>query len=249
MYKVLIADDEPPARDKLRYLLATETDFALVGEAANGADAIRLAREMSPNLLILDVEMPPPDGLGVVRELVRPGGPCVILVTAHAQHAVEAYEANVLDYLLKPYPPGRFAEALNRVRQRLGERKPEDETRSGGGLERLLVKTNDRYAVVRTQDIIRAESAANYVVLHTRDGNHVLRRTLNELCDQLDSARFFRASRSSIVNLHTVCEVLPHRSGGHELRLDDGSRVRLVRNLRELQERLQSCRSEAPTGA
>ena len=252
--RTLIVDDEPPARAKLRNLLAVEKDLELCGEAGNGDDAIRLIGELRPALLFLDVSMPAPDGLAVLRAVRDEWLPVTIFTTAHAAHAVEAFELHALDYLLKPFSRARFAAALERARAELARSSSEAEERVGallrdpvasaGPVERFLVKTNERYHVVRASDITWIEAAANYVVLHAGATRHVLRRTLAVLESELDARRFFRVSRSAIVQLDHVREVEWVSPGEHVLHLEGGARVALTRGLRELQERLQ-----APRGA
>lgn len=248
--RTLIVDDEPPARVKLRTLLGAESAIEVCGEASNGDDAIRLIGELRPDLLFLDVSMPAPDGLAVLRAVRGEWLPCTIFTTAHSAHAVEAFELHALDYLLKPYSRARFAAALARARDEIARRANEGATKVDALLrdtagpavpvERFLVKTNERYQVVRAADIVWVEAAANYVVLHTAAGRPVLRRTLAALESELDPRRFFRVSRSAIVQLDRVREVEMVTAGEHLLHLDDGARVALTRGLRELQERLES---------
>lgn len=247
--RTLIVDDEPPARAKLRNLLAPEADIDLCGEAGNGDDAIRLIGELRPDLLFLDVQMPAPDGLAVLRAVRDEWLPCTVFTTAHAEHAVEAFALHALDYLLKPYSRARFAAALNRARGELARRRGAADERVGALLrdpavgpaltERFLVKTNERYCVVRSSDIDWVEAAANYVVLHTAQGNHILRRTLASLEAELDPARFFRVSRSALVQLDRVSAIEAVRAGEHVLSLAGGARVAMTRGLRDLQQRLQ----------
>lgn len=250
--RALIADDEPLARARVRTLASREADIELVGEAGDGETALRLIGELRPDLLFLDIEMPPPSGLDVLRAARDIWLPRVIFTTAHAKHAVDAFEADALDYLLKPYSADRFAAAVARARERLSALRASEEKAEAGDplaaaldrrpapVTRLLVKTGERYVVVRADDIRWIEAAANYVVLHTPDGNSVLRRTLAALEAELDPAKFFRASRSAIVRLDEVREIRQAEAGEHVVILRDGSRVPLTRGLRELQERLQA---------
>jgi two-component system LytT family response regulator len=246
--RVLIVDDEPPARAKLRRWIAAEADLEIVGEAGNGDDAIRLVGEFRPDLLFLDVQMPGTDGLAVLRALRDAWLPCTVFTTAHAEHAVEAFALHALDYLLKPFSHERFLVALGRARERIAQTAGRGDERvaallrspalPSGPVERFLVKTGERYIVVRAADILWVEAAANYVVLHAAGGNHVLRRTLAALETELDPRRFFRVSRSAIVHLDQVREVLVAGGGDHILLLQGGPRVPLTRGLRELQDRL-----------
>lgn len=247
----LIVDDEQAARDKLRFLLANEPDIECVGEAGTGDDAIRLIAELRPALLFLDIEMPPPNGLAVLRAARHEWQPVTVFTTAHAQYAVDAFELQAADYLLKPFGRDRLIATLARVRAIAGSGEGAQQqmahlldakTAAPGPLERFLVKAHEKYVVVRAVDIIWAESAANYVVLHATNGNHVLRRTLLQLDGELDQARFFRASRSAIVNLDCIAQVEPLGAGEHLIFLTNGAKVPLTRSIRELQQRLQTPR-------
>jgi two-component system LytT family response regulator len=245
--RFLIVDDEPLARSRVRGLAAQEPGLELVGEAGDGETALRLVAELRPDLLFLDIEMPPPNGLDVLRAARSVWLPCVIFTTAHARHAVEAFEAEALDYLLKPYSAERFAAAVARARERraaLGEAVANGDPLAAAlekrpaPLSRLLVKDGERYLVVRSEDIRWVESAANYVVIHTTEGNKVLRRTLGALERELDASKFFRSSRSTLVRLDEVKEIRQAEAGDHVIILRDGTRVPLTRGLRELQCRL-----------
>ena len=248
----LIVDDEAAARTKLRRLLADEPDITCVGEAASGDEAIRLVGELRPALLFLDIEMPPPNGLAVLRAVRGEWQPVTIFTTAHAQHAVTAFELEAADYLLKPFGRSRLSAALAKARKFLQQSDGgaaqvsallETKSPQLGSLERFLVKLHEKYVVVRAADIIWAESAANYVVLHTARGNFVLRRTLAQLEAELDASRFYRASRSAIVNLDCTAQIEPLGAGEHVIFLTDGAKVTLTRSFRELQEKLQQPRS------
>jgi two-component system, LytTR family, response regulator len=252
--RILIVDDEEPARARVRSLLAAEKDIEIAGEAANGDEAITAICTLRPDLLFLDVQMPAPDGIAVLRAVREEWLPCTIFTTAHAEHAVAAFELHALDYLLKPYSRARFSDALTRARAHLAARAStaDGDTRvsalldasaeARGPVERFLVKTSERYIVVRAAEIVWVESADNYVILHTPSGNHVLRRSLSALEGELDARKFFRTSRSTIVKLDAVAEIQPLKAGEHVIILRDKTRVPLTRGLREFQDRLQSGR-------
>jgi len=234
-------------------MLAAEPDVEIVGEAANGDDAIRTICELRPQLLFLDVQMPAPDGLAVLRAVRDEWLPCTIFTTAYAEHAVAAFEFHALDYLLKPYSRERFASALERARnQLLTTAKPAPDSRvaalvddkqiTSQPVERFLVRNNEHYVVVRASDIESIEAAANYVILHTREGNHILRRTLSALETELDPQQFFRLNRSCIVRLATIREVQPLSAGEFVVFLLSGAKFTLTRGLRELQDRLRTAR-------
>lgn len=251
--RTLIVDDEAPARARVRRFLSDAHDVEIVGEAGNGDDAIRAIGELRPQLLFLDVQMPAPDGIAVLRAVRNEWLPCTIFTTAHAEHAVAAFELHALDYLLKPYSRERFASALERARQQLSAKPPDgqdsrvaalikDEKIAHLPVERFLVHNNERYVVVRTSDIESVEAAANYVVLHTRDGNHILRRTLSTLETELDPQQFFRLNRSCIVRLAAIREIQTLSAGEFVVFLQSGAKFTLTRRLRELQDRLRNAR-------
>lgn len=244
----LIVDDEPAARAKLRRLLDAEGDVECVGEAANGDEAIGRIAELRPAVLFLDIEMPAPNGMAVLRTVRETWQPLTVFTTAHAQFALEAFALQAADYLLKPFGRERFALALARVRQLAGQPGAGAEqidaflsrAPSAGPVERFLVKAHEKYVVVRATEILWAEAAANYVVLHTLRGNHVLRRTLRQLEAELDPKRFFRVSRSAIVQLDAIAQIEASGGGEHVVTLHNGTKLSLTRSLRELQQRLQA---------
>jgi two-component system, LytTR family, response regulator len=249
--RTMLVDDEPPARERLRRLLKKHKDVELVAEATDGESAICAIAEHQPDLLFLDIQMPAPDGLTVLRTVRDDWLPCTIFTTAHAEHAVTAFELHALDYLLKPYTAERLAAALDRARARFasGATNPDERVAALVAtseprtvIERFLVKNGERYTIVRARDILWAEAAGNYMVLHTTNGNHVLRRTVNSLENELDPKHFFRTSRSAIVHLDQVAEIEHAEAGDFVLRLRDNTRVPLTRGLREIQQRLEAAR-------
>lgn len=243
--KVLIADDESPARERLSTLLADEPDLEIVAQCTNGQETLERALELHPDLIFLDIEMPGLDGIRVLEELNRVWTPRVIFTTAHAEPAVTAFELEATDYLLKPYSRARLIDALGRARRQLAAAGTDSnppfpaEPTPGSSPERLLVKSGNRYHVVETADILSVQAAANYVVLHTRDGKHIMRSTLRQIEADLCPRRFYRTSRSTIANLHAVREVKPSSSGTHAIILSDGSDLPLTSSLRELEARLR----------
>lgn len=248
--KVIIVDDEPLARERIRTLLATEPDVELLAECGSGAEAVEAVRRAPPDVLFLDVQMPEMDGFQVLRALGAPL-PLVIFATAFDEHAVRAFEAQALDYLLKPFKPARFRAALARARDQLARRQPDEitrqlvallEARGGGGpphVTRIAVRDRDRVQFVRTADLDWLEASGNYVILHVGRETHVLRETLSALEAQLAPREFLRLSRSAIVNLDRVRHIEPAFNDEHVVVLADGTRLTLTRGLRELQERLK----------
>jgi two-component system LytT family response regulator len=254
MMKAVIVDDEALARERLRTLLARESDVEIVAEAADGRAAVEAVLEHRPDVVFLDIQMPELDGFGVLRELGS-DLPAVVFVTAFDEHAVKAFEVHALDYLLKPFKPARLAQAVQRVRLQLAapaadpsverilalleERRrlalPVEEQ----WLSRISVRTGDRVRFVKTEDLDWIEASGNYVVLHAGSERHTIRETLGALEARLDPKRFQRLSRSAVVHLDRIREVQPLFHGEHVAILKDGTRINMTRGLRELQERMK----------
>jgi two-component system LytT family response regulator len=229
--RALIADDEPLARKKIKSLLARESDAEVAGECGSGAEAARLIRELDPNLVFLDIEMPELDGLTVLDGLGA-RAPAVIFVTAYDQYAVRAFEVKALDYLLKPIDRRRFGVALERAREHLRQ--------SEGGavspLTRLLVRSGDRLSVLKVDDVDWVEAADNYVKVHAAGETHLLRETLTRLKSRLDPARFLRVHRSTLVNVDRIQSLYPLFHGDQMLVLRDGTELTLSRRYRHVLE-------------
>jgi two-component system LytT family response regulator len=234
--RVLIADDEPLARQRLSDMLAREIGVEIVAECTNGTEAEGAIRSLGPDVALLDVQMPGLDGLAVARNLT-PGTlrPVVIFVTAYEQHALRAFDLQAVDYLLKPCPPARLHQALNRARALLSA----EPTTTSPSLQRLIVRTGERMIVVPAVDIDWIESANNYVVLHVGRDNHVLRETLTELEIRLPKGQFLRISRTAIANLNRVREIRQD-DGGHLMVLSGGEKLPITRGIREVQARLEA---------
>lgn len=241
--RALIVDDEPPARQRIRQLLAPETEIEVIGECGDGREAIARIESQRPDLLLLDVQMPEISGFDVLRALPPAIWPAVIFTTAYDEHALAAFEVHALDFLLKPINPARFHEAVQRACRFIQDRQvaafnqgvPEVLSNSTY-LSRIAVKDGNRTIFVKVGDIDYLESAANYVVLHSGAANYILRETLTHLETRLPSGKFLRVNRSVIVNLEKVREVRTATGGEHVIVLQDGKKFILARGLRELQE-------------
>ncbi|NIR43680.1 MAG: response regulator transcription factor [Gemmatimonadetes bacterium] len=239
--RALLVDDEPPARRKLRRFLDREPDVEVVGEVGDGPAAVAAIRELEPDLVFLDIQMPGADGFEVI-EALGAARPHLIFVTAHHEHAVRAFEVEALDYLLKPFDEPRFRSALERARQRMRGREPGLpgealrrllEAARGGTGQPILVKKDDRSFFVRQDEIDWVEAADNYVKLHTGRGAHLVRGTLGGMEDRLDPSRFVRVNRSAIVNLDRVAELRPWSHGDQIIVLEDGTELTLSRRYRK----------------
>jgi two-component system, LytTR family, response regulator len=244
--RVGVVDDEAPARAKVQRLLAAHADFAVVGEAASGPEALEMVRAERPDLLFLDVQMPPPDGLEVMRRLHDEvdAPPHVVFLTAYDAYAVQAFEVHALDYLLKPFDASRFSRALSRaaevVRGGRGGTPAADLARliqdlraPEPYLERVLVRKGEASFLLRTREVDWVEAAQNYVTLHAGGKSYMIRGTLRELEARLDPRQFARIHRSHLVNLDSVCELHPWSHGDFQVVLRDGTRLVLSRRYRD----------------
>jgi two-component system, LytTR family, response regulator len=247
--RTLIVDDEPLARRRVRELLASEADVEIVGEAQDGPTAVSLVRELTPDLIFLDVQMPELDGFGVLEQIGPRPIPALVFVTAYDSFALRAFEAHALDYLLKPYDDQRFAGALQRVREQLRyrdagelERRVRDllaDVRGGAShLERLAVQSGFKSVLIPVDEIDWLEAEGKYVRLHVRQNAHLIRDTLTRLESVLDPAKFLRVHRSTIVNVDRIREVETYFRGKYILFLRDGTRLESGRAYRSVIQRL-----------
>jgi two-component system LytT family response regulator len=236
-FRVLAADDEAPARAKVKRLLADDPRFLLVGEAADGTEAVARVEALRPDLLLLDVQMPGLTGFEVLEALGVEGAPAVIFSTAYDAFALQAFEAHAVDYLLKPYDADRFGRALDKAHALLvGGR-----TEAGGlqsllearKLERLVVKVGEAWVPLKLDAVWRLSAEDKYVRLYTGQGEHLVRQSLRALEERLDPTRFVRVHRGDIVNLDAVARLEPWTHGDGILVLKDGSTVILSRTWRE----------------
>jgi two-component system, LytTR family, response regulator len=257
-FRVVVADDEAPARARLRNLLKQEPDFALVAECANGRQAVESILQEKPELVLLDMQMPGLNGLEVCEALKNAGHmPLVIFVTAFDQYALKAFEVHAIDYLLKPFDRERFSETLRHARERLrGAQGPDADFRFAALLEqlrtgakpadRLVFKQDGRVIFLRTELIDWIEADGNYVRVHAGSEAHYFRETLAALEAQLPATQFMRISRSVLVNLDRVKELQPLFYGDYVVILHGGSRLNLSRNYRKRIEDLLARRPVAP---
>ena len=244
-----IVDDEPLARERIRTLIEAEEDIDVLDECGNGPEALQAIQQRRPDILFLDVQMPEMDGFQVLRALGAPL-PVVVFVTAFDEHAVKAFEAQALDYILKPFKVARFKAALQRAREQCARRQPDDATRrllemleqqqaKTEYLTRVAVRDRNKVRFVKTSEIDWIEASGNYVVLHAGKENHVVRETLAAFEAQLSPKEFVRVSRSAIVNLDRVEHFEPTFNNEHVIVLSSGARLPMTRGLRELQDKLK----------
>lgn len=215
--RAVIADDEPLARRGIRQLLTPHSDVTVIAETRNGRETVKALLTLKPDLLFLDVQMPELDGFGVLREIGAESMPAVIFVTAYDAFAVQAFEAHALDYLVKPLQVTRFAEALERMRERVRSAEAVDLSRRLSALlamrekerakQRIMVPTSAGELVLDAEEIDWIEADDYYAAIYARGGRHLIRESLASLEQRLDADRFVRAHRSAIVNMDRVREV------------------------------------------
>ncbi|HZV67693.1 MAG TPA: response regulator [Telluria sp.] len=228
--RVLIVDDERPARDKLRRMLAQDAGIAAIAEARDGIEALQQIAEFKPDALFLDIQMPEISGLELAASLPAPA-PLVVFVTAFDEYAIRAFDANAIDYLLKPYDQARLQRALLRLRERLHRREPMPAFDSGQPLRQLLVTERGTTRIVKVDQIQWLESADNYVVLHTGAGDPLMRQTLAGLAARLGPG-FVRCHRRAVVQLSWIESVVALDKGDCDLLLRGGARVPCSRQYR-----------------
>jgi two-component system LytT family response regulator len=235
-FTALVVDDEPLAREGLRLLLERDPDVEAIREAANGLQAVNAIRASRPDLVLLDVQMPEMDGFAVVQQIGAEHMPAVVFVTAHDQYAIQAFEINAIDYVLKPVTEERFAKALARAKLRLTAKPAEDASRQilslletiaspRRSLRRLAVRSGGKTVFVDVDNIDWIEAAQNYVQIHAGGAQHLLHVTMNTLEKSLDAETFVRIHRSVIVNARRIAEMHPVMHGEYVITLASGVRL------------------------
>ena len=243
--RALIVDDELLARERLRGMLRTESSVEVVGECCNGLEAIAAIKNLGPDLVFLDMQMPGCDGLQVLAEIPKESRPGIIFVTAHERFALDAFEVEAIDYLLKPFDRERFQTALRRAQEYCRARRAGapgqklDSPFAGTAApeikknERLTVKADGRLVFLKPEEIIWVEAANNYSILHLADNKSLmLRETMTALEARLGPANFARVNRSALVHLDQIKELQPTFHGDFVVLLRDGTKLPLGRSLR-----------------
>ena len=247
--RVIIVDDEPLARERIRTLLSRDLSVQIVCECDNATHAIAAIRSMKPDLIFLDIQMPEKNGFDVVSEIGPDDMPAVIFCTAYDEFAVRAFEVNAVDYLLKPFDRGRLKQALDRVVERLGSKAGTENTQRLNALlaeiqtpaqrlDRIAVKTAGKVVLISVPDIDWVGSADNYVEIHVGSHSHLLRETMTSIAGRLPPEIFVRISRTSIVNVNRVKELEPMFHGEYTVVLKDGARLTMSRSHRDQLPRL-----------
>jgi two-component system LytT family response regulator len=257
--RTILVDDEPLAIQGLRLRLEKHEDVEIVETCSNGREAIRAIKTNKPDLVFLDIQMPGFDGFSVIQGLMEVEPPLFVFVTAYSDHALRAFEADAVDYLMKPVDEDRLADTLERVRQRLAEKRsaeeagklkevlaevaPEaaeqvasaDEPPLSNRYEKLInIKDRGQIFRVDVDSIEKIDAAGDYMCIYTGDNTLILRETMKDLEKRLDPRRFQRVHRSCIVNLDQVRQVKPHTNGECFLVLESGSQVKVSRSYRDV---------------
>jgi two-component system, LytTR family, response regulator len=258
--RTILVDDEPLAIQGLQLRLEKFDDVEIVDTCSNGREAIRSIKTHKPDLVFLDIQMPGFDGFSVIQGLMEVEPPLFVFVTAYSDHAIRAFEAQAVDYLMKPVEEERLADTLDRVRQRLTEKRsaeeagklkevlaevaPDavdsvgdagDETHNANRYEKLInIKDRGQIFRVDVDSIEKIDAAGDYMCIYTGDNTLILRETMKDLEKRLDPRRFQRVHRSCIVNLDQVRQVKPHTNGECFLVLDSGSQVKVSRSYRDV---------------
>jgi two-component system LytT family response regulator len=241
--RALVVDDEPLARELIREMLATDSEVEVVGECANGREAIEAIKASSPDLVFLDIQMPELGGFELLESLDPNTTPYVIFVTAYDQYAVRAFEVHALDYLLKPFDRERFEVAWQRAKAQLKldrtSRRDQDiialleELKAGPRyLERLVIKNGGRVFFLHVQDVYCIEAEGNYVRVYDNQKGYLLRETISSLEEQLDPKQFLRIHRSAIVKIDRIKEMQPWFHGEYRIIMENGKQLALSRNYR-----------------
>jgi two-component system LytT family response regulator len=257
--RTILVDDEKLAIQGLELRLQPFDDIEIVATCHNGRDAIRKIKTLKPDLVFLDIQMPGFDGFSVVQGVMDIDPPLFVFVTAYSEHAIKAFEAQAIDYLMKPVEPERLADTMDRVRSRLADKRTSDE------LDRLrnvinevapdaadnlssmdddvastrfekLINIKDRGQIFRVdvESIERIDAAGDYMCIYTADNSLILRETMKDLEKRLDPRTFQRVHRSTIVNLDQVRQVKPHTNGECFLVLESGAQVKVSRSYRDV---------------
>jgi two-component system LytT family response regulator len=238
----LIIDDEILAREVIRTFLKNDQTMVVLDEAANGTDAVIKILKHRPDLIFLDIQMPGFDGFEVIKEIWPHHQPCVIFTTAFDQYALQAFEVNAIDYLLKPFDEIRFHQALDRIKQKL-HAKPHPGIEmlanlrgaesAKSYLKRMLVKDSGKLLLIKTEEITHFDADGNYITLHTAARSHTIYESLSSLEARLDPMDFMRVSRSFIININCISELEPYFNGEYIIHLNTGQKVKCSRGYRD----------------
>lgn len=240
--KVLVVDDEQPARKKIISFLKKEKEKISISEAGNGNEAVEKIRKEKPDLVCLDIQMPGIDGFGVIEEIGTDKIPAVVFVTAYDQYAIDAFEVHAVDYLLKPFDEERFFKSYHRALERIRSNAEKTENiqliieqikKEKKYLKRLLVNVGSRYFFINVVDISHISAEEKYINLHTEKGCYLIRETMNNIEAGLDPEKFVRVHRSFIVNVGHIKEMQPWSHGDFVIVLKNGEEIQMSRRYKD----------------
>lgn len=237
MMRVLVADDEAPARGKLQRWLSEQADIEVVAQSEDGLSAAQAIERLKPDVAFLDIQMPGLSGLEVAAQLEQETAPLIVFVTAFDEHAIKAFELNAIDYLLKPYDKDRLLKTLSRIRARPGDGTARAAVATARAQtqsrERLLVPVGETLQLIDSSTVEWLEASDNYVHVHTTARSYLLRRTLQDLLEQLGDQQFARIHKSAAVNIAAVKAFTPLFKGDYEVQLRNGKMLRLSRRFKD----------------
>ncbi|MCX6120928.1 MAG: LytTR family DNA-binding domain-containing protein [Ignavibacteriales bacterium] len=248
--RVAIVDDEALARRAMRRALEEVSDVEVIGECSNGEEAIEMLSKIRPDLIFLDIEMPRLNGMELAQRLMEKGDPCIVFVTAYEKYALDAFKVQAADYVLKPINEFNIREAIERVADRIRQRRRQEtdsrldsiiqlieqqkkDLQPAGSLDRLTIKNNGRIYFVETTSIDWIQAEGNYVTLHAGTVKHLLRIKMNQLEERLNPKQFFRIHRSTIVNIQSIKELRSYFNGTYMILLSGNTKIFSSRGYRE----------------
>ncbi len=244
--KVVIADDESHGRESIKICLTEHTSIELVGEARNGEEAVPMILALKPDLLFLDIQMPGLNGLEVIQHIKDYCHPVIIFTTAYDQYALQAFDANAVDYLLKPFDEHRFESALNKALLIIDKKNQSElfgklvsiyngslSKGSSDFIYRILIKETKRVFFIKVEDVYWFEASGDYVILHTETKSHLVSYRLHELEEKLNPDKFVRIHRSTIINVDFIQEFEPHFNGEYFITLQNKTRLKMSRTFRD----------------
>lgn len=247
--ETFIVDDEKLARDSIKVLLQKDQELRVIGEASNGLEAVNLIHELKPSLVLLDIQMPQMTGFEVLSHLTLHPLPYFVFVTAFDQFALQAFEVNALDYILKPYSNERFYQSIHKAKEQIRkdqwiitqskiQQLIQTPATAQTPVERLAIKQGNKIKLVNTKEITHIKAAGTYTEVYTSQQKYLSNYSISNLTQKLDNELFIRIHRSTIVNLHYISELEPYYNGEYIVFMKDGSKHKLSRSYKDQIERI-----------
>lgn len=240
MIKTLIVDDEELSRERISSMLKDDPDFIITGESDNGIDALKKIKNLKPDLVFLDIQMPGLTGLEVIEKIEVPL-PYIIFVTAYDEHAIKAFELNAADYLLKPFSRERFSKTLNKIKNNISSASLSDKfvkvlsiINTTEYLKKFVIKTSGTFSFIPVEDVYYIEAEGNYINLKTDKGFHLVRDTISATAAKLDPSIFQRIHRSIIINVSKIKQIQTLFNNEYVIILHDNTKLKTGRNYKEI---------------